>query len=87
MTNTIQSDNTKTHADIQPSHQNKIEKWWKLAPASGWVWEFNIKIKSSKLNYNINVTDDVAVMTVLGQIPRRARDADIPSQNSAIPKK
>ena len=87
MTNTIQSDNTKTHADIQPSHQNKIEKWWKLASASGWVWEFKSKIKSSKLNYDINFTDGVAVMTVLGQIPRRARDADIPSQNSAIPKK
>ena len=28
---TIQLDNTKTHADMQGNHQNKIENWWKEA--------------------------------------------------------
>ena len=38
LANTIQLDNTKTHADIQASHQNKIKKWWKEAPANGyWI--------------------------------------------------
>ena len=33
----IQLDNTKTHSDMQASHQqNKIKKWWKEAPASGY---------------------------------------------------
>ena len=27
LANMIQLDNTKTHADMQPSHQNKIKKW------------------------------------------------------------
>ena len=36
LTNTIQLDNTKTHSDMQASHQNKIKKWWKEAPASGY---------------------------------------------------
>ena len=33
-TNTIQLDNTQIHVDMQESHQNEIEKWWKEALAS-----------------------------------------------------
>ena len=28
---------------MQASHQNKIEKWWKEAPPSKWVWDLQLK--------------------------------------------
>ena len=32
----IQLDNTKAHSHVQASHQNKIKKWCKEAPAKGY---------------------------------------------------
>ena len=36
LANTMQLINTETHADMQTSHQNEIEKQWKEAPVSGY---------------------------------------------------